>query len=108
MGEQIRIADLARNMIGLAGLEPGKDLEIRFTGLRPGEKLYEETVAEGEDVQPTGIPKVKVHRVPHPSLTTAEFLQQLKPLEDAAFSGDDARTRDELWSLIKQYDGQKR
>lgn len=62
MGELIRIADLAANMIRLAGLEPNEDIEIRYTGLRPGEKLYEETISEGERIAPTSHEKIKVFR----------------------------------------------
>ncbi len=58
MGEQIKVADLARNMIVLAGLVPGKDVDIVFTGLRPGEKLYEELFEDGERVEPTTHPKI--------------------------------------------------
>ncbi len=58
MGEPVKIDDLARQMIRLAGLEPGKDIEIRYTGLRPGEKLYEELFHEGELCEKTPHPKV--------------------------------------------------
>jgi FlaA1/EpsC-like NDP-sugar epimerase len=58
MGNPVRIVDLAVDLIRLSGREPGVDAEIVFTGLRPGEKLHEELVVEGEDVQRTGHPKV--------------------------------------------------
>lgn len=53
MGKSVKITDLAKNMIRLAGYEEGKDIEIVFTGLRPGEKLYEELLMNGEDTLPT-------------------------------------------------------
>jgi FlaA1/EpsC-like NDP-sugar epimerase len=62
MGEPVRIADLAENMIRLSGFEPGRDIEIKFVGLRPGEKLYEELLVDGEDVEPTDHPRVRVVR----------------------------------------------
>lgn len=58
MGEPVKIADLARNMIRLCGFEPDKDIEIRYTGLRPGEKLYEELSYVGENIEKTGHPKI--------------------------------------------------
>lgn len=62
MGELVKIADLAAHMIRLAGLEPNVDIEIRYTGLRPGEKLYEEVISEGERIIPTAHDKIKVFR----------------------------------------------
>ena len=58
MGDPVKIVDLAENLIRLMGKEPGVDAEIVFTGLRPGEKLHEELVVEGEDVTRTSHPKV--------------------------------------------------
>lgn len=63
MGKSIRIADLARNMISLAGLIPGEDIEIKYTGLRPGEKLYEEVLGTEETALPTYHPKIKIAKV---------------------------------------------
>ncbi len=58
MGEPIKIVDLARELIRLSGLEPNKDVDIVFTGLRPGEKLHEELYWQGEGIVPTGNKKI--------------------------------------------------
>jgi FlaA1/EpsC-like NDP-sugar epimerase len=63
MGESVLIADLAKKMVQLSGLEPGKDIEIKFTGLRPGEKLYEEVLSDKENTLPTHHPKIVVAQV---------------------------------------------
>jgi FlaA1/EpsC-like NDP-sugar epimerase len=60
MGEPVRIVDLASMLIQLSGLRPGEDIEIVFTGPRPGEKLFEELRVEGEDMQETGHPKIRI------------------------------------------------
>lgn len=60
MGDPIKIIDLAHQMIRLSGLTPEVDVKIKFTGLRPGEKLFEELWAEGEEPQPTDNPGIKV------------------------------------------------
>ena len=78
MGEQIKIVDLARNMIVLSGLVPGKDIEIVFTGLRPGEKLYEELFDESEQVESTA--HEKINRAVG-ALPSADFEQWLDQLE---------------------------
>jgi FlaA1/EpsC-like NDP-sugar epimerase len=62
MGEPVKIVDLAREMITLSGLRPGEDVEIVFTGIRPGEKLYEELSVKGEDMGPTAHEKIYVWR----------------------------------------------
>lgn len=63
MGEPVRIYDLAKQMIQLAGLEVGKDIDIVFSGLRPGEKLYEELLNEDETTMPTYHKKIKIAHV---------------------------------------------
>jgi len=70
MGEPVRIADLARDLIRLSGFEEGSDIELRFTGLRPGEKLYEEVLFGHEDVRQTAHPKIirAMAEVPEPTL----------------------------------------
>lgn len=60
MGEPVRIVDLARNMIRLSGREPEVDIEIRYTGLRPGEKLFEEIATDGENILSTYHEKIKI------------------------------------------------
>ena len=63
MGTPIKIADLARRMIRLAGFEPDKDIKIEYTGLRPGEKLYEEVLADQENTLPSFHPRIRVAKV---------------------------------------------
>ncbi len=63
MGESVKILDLANKMLKLSGLEPGRDIDIKFTGLRPGEKLYEELLANEELTIPTHHPKILVAKV---------------------------------------------
>jgi FlaA1/EpsC-like NDP-sugar epimerase len=63
MGKPSKIADLAHQMIQLSGLVPGKDIQIVYTGLRPGEKLYEELLSEKENTLPTYHPKIKIAKV---------------------------------------------
>jgi FlaA1/EpsC-like NDP-sugar epimerase len=60
MGEPIRILDLASEMIRRAGLVPDEDIQIQITGIRPGEKLYEELSCNNEQTRPTSHPKIKV------------------------------------------------
>jgi FlaA1/EpsC-like NDP-sugar epimerase len=60
MGTPIKIADMARDLIRLSGFEPDVDIKIEYVGLRPGEKLYEELITEGENIIPTRHEKIMV------------------------------------------------
>lgn len=81
MGKPVKIVDLARNMISLAGFEPDKDIKIEFTGLRPGEKLYEELLNSKENTLPTGHKKIFVAKVREYSYNVIlDYYNQLKDL----------------------------
>lgn len=67
MGEPVKIIDLARKMIKLAGLIPDKDIKIEFSGLRPGEKLYEELLSKYEEIIPTHHKKIMISKVSNPN-----------------------------------------
>ena len=82
MGEPVKIADLARDMIRLSGLEPDVDIAIEYVGLRPGEKLYEELITTGEGIVPTPHEKIMVLRAvasasPEATLAKARRVEDL-------------------------------
>lgn len=88
MGEQVKVVDLARNMIVLSGLVPDQDIQIVYSGLRPGEKLYEELFEETEQVEPTQ--HAKIRRAISPSAIQSDRLARvLVHLEEAVSHGDD-------------------
>lgn len=77
MGESVMIIDLAKKMIKLSGLELGKDIEIKITGLRPGEKLYEELLAKEENTLPTHHPKILRAKVRAEGPDTIKEIEEL-------------------------------
>jgi FlaA1/EpsC-like NDP-sugar epimerase len=88
MGEQVKVVDLARNMIVLSGLVPDQDIQIVYSGLRPGEKLYEELFEETEQVEPT--PHAKIRRAISASAIQSDRLDRaIAHLEAAVSHGDD-------------------
>lgn len=92
MGEPVRIADLARDLITLSGLRPGEDVEIRFTGMRPGEKLFEELSVDAEAAEKTRHPKIFVGRFRPCELgQIAAALDRLREVAAAGSSAPEVR-----------------
>ncbi len=85
MGEPVKILDLAENMIRLSGLRPGIDIDIKFIGLRPGEKLYEELLIDDDNRRETANPRIFIGS-PSPFENENEFWQKLAELKDVAFA----------------------
>jgi FlaA1/EpsC-like NDP-sugar epimerase len=103
MGEPVPIMTLARNMIHLAGLVEGQDIEIAVSGLRPGEKLFEELHLDGEDMLPTYHEKIRRFRGPLPH---REFLLSwLENLRILLTSGDTQAVKAHLARLVPEYQG---
>jgi FlaA1/EpsC-like NDP-sugar epimerase len=88
MGDPVKIADLARNMIRLAGYEPDVDIAVEFIGRRPGEKLHEELIGPGERPQPT--PSEKIVAVARESLDPEWVDSAFARIEELVYSGDTA------------------
>ena len=101
MGEPVRIVDLARDLIRLSGLEPDRDIEIRFTGLRPGEKLSEDLFGEHETYNRTQHEKIFVCRDGREF--SSSLLSGVQALVAAAESGDVTETRRLLHELVPGY-----
>ena len=100
MGAPVKIDDLARNLIKLSGLRPDEDIEIKYTGLRPGEKLYEEKLMAEEGMQKTDNDLIHIGS-PIP-MDTDLFLEQLKTLMIAAYQNDEA-IRDAVAAMVPTY-----
>ncbi len=102
MGEAVKIVDLARDLVQLSGFEMGRDIDIVFSGLRPGEKLSEELYTTGEDVAHTEHEKIVVV---HNGQKTAMPRERLAELLDAAERGDHLRLRHLLAEIVPGYAG---
>ncbi len=102
MGEPVRIVDLARDLIALSGLRVGEDIEIVFTGTRPGEKLFEELATDAEHADKTSHPKIFVGKMA--AIDAAGTRSRVEALLKHA--GDDGATiRSRLGELVPEYTG---
>jgi hypothetical protein len=106
MGEEISIVELAERLIRQRGLRVGKDIEIVFTGCRPGEKLREELTLQSEVALPTPHPKVQILAEPPRSpLQMATIAHGLSRLGEIALIGDPEELRPLLFAIVAEADG---
>ena len=101
MGEPVRILDLAENMIRLSGMEPDVDIPIVETGLRPGEKLYEELLVKTETLSKTENELIFIER--DAPVTEDEMNRKLQCLRDAVGTGDDETVREAMKQVVPTY-----
>jgi FlaA1/EpsC-like NDP-sugar epimerase len=101
MGEPIKIVDLARDLIALSGFREGEDVEIAFTGVRPGEKLFEELATDSEKADKTRHPKIFVGRIePRPFSAVSSELGALRAVVER---NRESEALDALRSLVPEY-----
>jgi FlaA1/EpsC-like NDP-sugar epimerase len=101
MGKSVKILDLAKKMIRLAGFEPGTDIQIQFTGLRPGEKLYEELLHQAEGTIPTHHPKLMIAKVREYDIS--HINQKISILEDTIASQNALLLVREMKSTVPEF-----
>jgi len=99
MGQPVRIVDLAEDLIRLSGLEPGRDIEITFTGIRLGEKLREELWEEGDILEETAHPEI-LRLVGQVELEGTQLQTEVDDLIELARSGDAAGVIQQLDRII--------
>ncbi|MEZ4779868.1 MAG: nucleoside-diphosphate sugar epimerase/dehydratase [Flavobacteriaceae bacterium] len=101
MGEPIKILDLAEKMIRLSGLEPYQDIDIKITGLRPGEKLYEELLNDVATTLPTHHPKIMISKVPTGNFS--EIKMKIKTIIKTATKHEDRKVVKLLKELVPEF-----
>lgn len=101
MGEPVKIIDLARNLIKLSGFEPNVDIKIEVTGLRPGEKLYEEVLMDEEGLQKTSNNQIRIGRPI--DIDEAEFKKELNILKRVADNDQDEKVDLIMKSIVPTY-----
>jgi len=101
MGESIKIINLAKKMITLSGMRVDRDIEIKFTGLRPGEKLYEELLSTDENTLPTHHPKILIAKVNVPSYSYMDI--QMNLIQEILVAGDNNELVSKIKEVIPEY-----
>lgn len=101
MGSPVKIDDLARNLIRLSGFKPDIDIKIEYTGLRPGEKLYEEKLMAEEGLQKTDNDLIHIGKPL--AFNEEEFLESLEQLMDAAYANKEEKIRQLVQETVKSY-----
>jgi len=101
MGKSVKIVELAKKMIRLAGLEPNHDIKIQYTGLRPGEKLFEELLNDNENAMPTHHEKIMIGRVREYKFN--EVADQIYSLIESAKANDDRQVVIKMKELVQEY-----
>ncbi|KEQ29694.1 polysaccharide biosynthesis protein, partial [Pedobacter antarcticus 4BY] len=104
MGKSVKIVDLAKKMIQLAGLVPNQDIRIEYSGLRPGEKLYEELLNDNENTMPTHHSKIMIGKVREYEFD--EIQNQIYNLIDSARRSEDMQVVRLMKELVKEYKSQ--
>lgn len=104
MGQPVKIVDLAERIIRLSGLEPGHDIKIAFTGVRPGERLHEILFARGEETSDTGIPGIVAAKPVSPSLETIRAW--VATLEQGVARGERGAIYDVLRDAVPEFRGE--
>ncbi|MFZ4462646.1 MAG: polysaccharide biosynthesis protein [Bacteroidales bacterium] len=105
MGEPVKIYELAKKMIRLSGFQPGKDIQIIETGLRPGEKLFEELLTKDENIIQTPHPKIMLAEVPKRDTKDIEI--QLNNLIQASIGGNSLNIIQSIESILPEYKFEK-
>lgn len=104
MGKPVRIDDLARNMIRLSGFEPERDIQIVYTGLRPGEKLYEELLLDEEGIKKTDNALIYIAKpIVFDEEAFAEGMNRLREACNAENTGNAADIRVIVKSIVPEY-----
>lgn len=101
MGKSVKIVELAKKMIRLAGLVPNQDIRIQYSGLRPGEKLFEELLNDNENTMPTHHEKIMIGKVRE--YVFSEIEQQIYKLLDHAKRNDDRQVVMAMKDLVREY-----